>query len=179
MRILIFLCIYILLVSSCAGTKIVSSQRIPTENLGVSRAISLATDGMAGYLLVPMVDGKYAITTNFALCGVIIDGAFDGHQCAKEINQFYESEKVLDLSDIMDAAYFDLIDVDLLKLYVASGPQILVNEMYDKNCIPINEGNLSHFSTKAAALVFMGVDLVETQYNNFELSTSACELYRK
>ena len=179
MRLFILICVCLVLAESCIGTKKTSSYKINPENLGASRASSLAKDGITSYLIVPLADNKYAIATNYAICGVILDGRFNGQQCSDAINQFYQTEKSLDLTDILDIAYFDVIDTNLLKLYSLKGVHTLVNQMYDSNCIPITEGILSHSSVKAAALITMGVDLVQTQYNEYELSTAACEIYRK
>lgn len=63
----------------------------------------------------------------------------------------------MDLTDIMATPYFDIVDVDLLRLYSLQGAESIVNQMYDNNCIPIYEGVLSHSSTKAAALITLVV----------------------
>ena len=167
----------LVLSGDCIGAK--RSLTYKPENYGASIAGSLAADGITGYLIVPLANEKYAIATNFSLCGVLIEGRFNGKQCSDVINQFYESDSLLKMSDITNVAYFDVIDLELLKTFVSMGPSDLINQMYDRNCVPINEGVLSHSSVKAAALIISGVSLVQTQYNDFELSTSDCELYRK
>jgi len=177
MKLFISICFFLLGVS-CAGTKNISSGKIAPENFGVYNASSLAKDGISSYLIVPLRKKKYAIATNYALCGVILDGSFDGEECSEAINYFYKSKSTLELRSIQNAAYFDVIDVELMKLYSATSPEILVNMIYDINCIPINEGGLSHSSVKAAALITLGVNLVQTQFNEFELSTQSCEQYR-
>lgn len=179
MRLIVVILCILMIAESCVPTKKSLSNKIAPESLGAELAGTLARDGITSYLIVPLKKGKYAIATNYALCGVILEGRFDGEKCSAAISQFYESEKSLDMTEIVDAAYFDVIDIDLLRLYTLKGAKPLVNQMYDNNCIPINEGTLSHSSTKAAALIVMGVEIVQTQYNDYELSTAACERFRK
>jgi hypothetical protein len=179
MRLSIFFLSIFALSGSCIETKRILTYIPNPDNYGISTASSLAADGITSYLIVPLTKGKYAIATNYALCSVLIEGRFNGKECSEKINQFYESGRLLEISDIADVAYFDVIDLELLETYLSRDPSVLIDEMYDHNCIPVNEGVLSHSSVKAAALIIAGVSLVQTEYHDFELSTSTCELYRK
>lgn len=165
--------------SSCETNKILiwSRNNVTKEHI-IENAIQSSKEGITTYLIVPIEDDHYALATNYALCGVLIDGRFDGKHCADQIANFYETKSTLSMSEISEVAYFSMLEMELVKYFYMKGANQLVKEMYNENCLPINNAALSHAVDRAAALLMLNVSIVQTQYHDFELTTFSCEEFR-
>jgi hypothetical protein len=159
---------------SCADKRVYLHSPNETFGFGEKEASEFAWEGITAYLIVPIDNDKLALTTNFSLCSSLIEGTFNGIECSEAIQYFFKERKELKISQIVDASEYSMIDIELLNIFRSQGASFLINQMYDENCILVDQSVLSHTVTQAAALISMGIPLIRTDSHNFVIRLNDC-----